>query len=100
MENSNNVNVLADVDQATHHQGDICYGTTTGIQCSCMSLMSISWRILKTIARWDNDDLNKILQNGDCLFKSLSIFRLPDVEHLPAELNKTGEIALNTCLTS
>ena len=43
MENSNNVNVLADVIQATHHQGDIRYGTTAGIQCSRMSIMSICW---------------------------------------------------------
>ena len=69
--------------------------------------------IVKTIARWDSDDLNRILQNGDCLFKSLHIFRLLGVEDLPAEVNirghvvriellenKTGEITLNTYLIS
>ena len=49
MENSNNVNVLADVANVTHHQGDIRYGATTGIQCSCMSLKSICWSILNWI---------------------------------------------------
>ena len=113
MEHSNNVNVLADVVQATHHQVDIRCGATPGIQCSCISLMSICWRIFKTIARLDSDDLDRILQNGDCLYKSLSIFRLLGVEHLPVELNicgqvvriellenKTGETTLNTYLIS
>ena len=91
MENSNKVNVLADVIQATHHQGYIHYGTQ-GIQCSCMSLMSICWSIVKTIARWDSDDLDRILQNGDSLFKSLSIFRLLGIEDLPAEVNICGYV--------
>ena len=89
MESSNNVNVLADVIQA---KGDIRYGTTAGIQCSCMSLMSICWSIVKTIARWDSDDLDRILQNGDCLFKSLSIYRLLGVEDLPAEVSNCGHV--------
>ena len=92
MENSNNVNVLANVVQATHHQGDIPSGIAAGIQCSCVSLKSISWRMLKTIARCDNDDLNRILQNGDCLYKFFSMFRLLGAEYLPAELNICGQV--------
>lgn len=92
MENSNNVNVLADVIQATHHQGDIRYDTIAGIQCSRMSIMSICWGIVKTIARWDSDELDRILQNGDCLFKSLHIFRLLGVEDLPTEVNIRGYV--------
>ena len=93
MENSNNVIVLADVVQTgRHHQGDIPYRATAGIQCSCMSFMSLFCRILKTIARWDTDDLDKILQNGDSLFKSLSIFRLLGVDHLPAELKICDQV--------
>ena len=101
------------VIQATHHKGDIRYGTTAGIQCSCMSLMSICWSVVKAIARWDSDDLDRNLQNGDCLFKFLSKFRLLGVEDLPAEVNicshvvridllenKTGEITLSMYLIS
>ena len=92
MENSNNANILADVVQAwRHYQGSILYHKTASIQCSCIPLVSISCRILKTIARWDSDDLDKIFQNGDCLFKSLSIFNLLGVEYLPVELNICGQ---------
>ena len=34
---------LIKVIQATHHQGDVRYGASRGIQCSCMSLISVSW---------------------------------------------------------
>ena len=75
--------------------------------------MSICWSIVKTIARWDSDDLDRILQNGDCLFKSLSIFRSLGIEDLKVEVNicghvvriellenRTGEITLNAYLIS
>ena len=98
MENSNNVNVLP----------VLFYGATAGFQCSCMSLMSVCWRILNTIARWDNGDLDRILQNGDL---QDSIFRLLGIERLPLNIcgqavrielleNKTGKITLNTYLIS
>ena len=71
------------------------------------------WSTVKAITRWDSDDLDRILQNGDCLFKSLSLFRLLGVEDLPAEINiygqvariellenKIGELTLNTYLIS
>ena len=32
--------------RATHYQGDLRYGATAGIQCSCISLMSVSWNTL------------------------------------------------------
>ena len=33
------------VVQITHHQGDVRYGMSGGIQCSCMSLMSVHWTL-------------------------------------------------------
>ena len=41
------------VVQATHHQGDIRYGSSWGIQYSCMSLMSITWTFFRSPALWD-----------------------------------------------
>ena len=54
--------------------------------------LCICWGIVKTIARWDSDELDRILQNGDCLFKSLHIFRLLGVEDLPTEVNIRGYV--------
>ena len=31
------------VAQANHHQGDARYGKSRGMQCSCMSVISITW---------------------------------------------------------
>ena len=104
---------IVNIVQATHHQGDSRYGASAGIQCSCMSLMAVCWNMFKSVARWDRYDLDRILQSGDQLFKSLNMFRVLGVDDLPARVsiydsavdivfleNKTGEITLNVYLIS
>ena len=53
--------------QSTHHQGDLRYGATAGIQCSFMSLMSVCWNTFISATTWDGTDLDMILENGDRL---------------------------------
>ena len=48
------------VVQATHHQCDVRYGGTRGIQCSCMSLMPLSWTLFRSPGRCDKLDLDGI----------------------------------------
>ena len=56
------------VVQATHHQGDVRYCTFRGIQCSCISLMSITWVLFRSLDLWDKFDLDSILGKEDhCL---------------------------------
>ena len=73
------------VVQASHHQGDVRYGNSRGIQCSCMSLMSVSWTLFKSPGFWDKFDLDSILQNGDELFKSIDKQRYLGVDDLPPQ---------------
>ena len=73
------------VVQATHHQGDIRYRMLTGIQCSCMSLMSVCWALFKSASIWDSFGLDCILQKGNLLFKSLNNYRNLEMEDLPQE---------------
>ena len=54
-----------EIVQTTHHQGNLRYGATTGIQCSCMSLMSVRWSTFISVTMWDSTDLDMILENGD-----------------------------------
>ena len=99
--------------QATHHQGDIKYGMLRGIQCSCMSLMSVCWTLFKSESISDSFDLDYILQKEDLLFKSLNKYRYLGIENLPHEfytenlsvnvefLNiRAGEITAGTYLVS
>ena len=53
------------VVQATHHQGDIRFGASRGIQCWCKSLISGSWTLSKSPGLWDKFDLDFILGKGD-----------------------------------
>ena len=99
--------------QGTHHQGDIRYGTNTIIQYFCISLIAVSWSLIKSISKWDSNHLDRILGKGGELFKSLNKFKLIGVEDSPTKLeiyshsidialseNRTGEITSSTYLTS
>ena len=101
------------VVQATHHQGDVRYGISTGMQCSCMSLVSLRWTLFKSPALWDKFDLDWILGKGDQLFKFIGKFRYLGTEDLPQEFltenslinvqfleNKTGKITAGAYLLS
>ena len=101
------------VVQPTHHQGDVRYGTSRGIQCSCMSLISLSWTLFKSPGLWEKFDLDCILGKGDQLFKFIGKFRYLGIEDLPQEFlienslinvqfleNKTGEITAGAYLLS
>ena len=74
------------VIQATHHQGDIRYGMSWDIQCSCMSLMSVCSTLFKFVSIWDSFDLDCILQKGGLLFKSLNNYRNLGMEDLTQEI--------------
>ena len=69
------------VVQATHHQGDVRYGTSSSIQCSCISLIAES----KSPGIWDKFDLDSILCKGGQLFKFIGKFRSIGMEDLPQE---------------
>ena len=107
-------NSIAKIVRASHHQGDSRYGISSGMQCSCMSLMSICWTMFKKlVARWDMFELDSILENGDKLFKDIQLFRYLGIDDLPHHFvlkqsqinvqyleNMTGEICHNAYLTS
>ena len=61
------------VVQASHHQGDIRYGASRGIQCSCMSFMSVSWILFKSPGMWDKFELDCTLAKGDQLYLILLV---------------------------
>ena len=71
--------------QAAHHQGNIRYVMSTGIQYSCMSLMSACWTLFKSVSIWDSFNLDFILQKGDLLFKSVNNYRYLGMEDSPEE---------------
>ena len=63
------------VVQFTHHQSDLRDGISKGIQCSCMSLMYVTWTMFKSPGIWDKFDLDCILSEGNQLFKFIGKFR-------------------------
>ena len=101
------------VVQSTHHQGDVRYDSSTSIQCSCMSFISVSWTLFRCPGQWNKLDLDGILDKGDHLFRSFDKFRYLVIEDLTQMFliegsavnvqfleNKTGEIKAEIYLLS
>ena len=101
------------VFQVNHHQRDVRYGASRGIQCSCLSLMSITWTLFRSPGLWDKFDLDSILGKKDQLFKFIGQLRYLRVEDLAQEVlvenssanvkllqNKTGEVTAEVYLIS
>ena len=53
------------VVQTTHHQSEVRFGASRGIQCSRMSLVSVGWTLFKYPGLWDKCNLDYILGKGD-----------------------------------
>lgn len=47
--------------QAAHHQGDVMYCLYSAIQCSCIFLISVSWKCLKSLITGKEDQLFKLI---------------------------------------
>ena len=81
--------------QASFHQVDDKFGETKGTQCSCISLFGICFSRFTLAHRWNNQDLEHVIEQGDQLYKSLNCFsflsgaELPKqvlVQHIPLDL--------------
>ena len=68
---------------ATHHQEDAKYGELREMKCSCMTLMSVDWTLLKPISTCQTSNLDDILLNGDLLFKSINKFQYLGIDDMP-----------------
>ena len=73
---------------------DVRHGTSTGIQCSSMSLDAVSWTLFRYPGLCDKFDLGCILGILGQLFKLLGQFRYLEAEDLPKEL-LIGNSAVN-----
>jgi len=58
--------------QGTFHQGDNKFGESVGKQCTCCSLFSIVFTVLKHPGNWNSHDLDFIVEKGDEIYKSLN----------------------------
>ena len=72
------------VVQGSFHQGNReFFGETAGIQCACNSLYALCWVQIKQIFHWGKSDLDHILVEEDCLYKSLGTFDMFSADQLP-----------------
>lgn len=65
------------------NQGSAQFGDTAGRQCACNSLFSIFWSKVRNIEYWTKFDLDKILVEGDNIYKSLNTQKYLSVDNLP-----------------
>ena len=72
--------------QGSFHQGNIKIGETAGKQCTCCSLFSVAFTLVKTPGYWDRKDLDFILENGNRIYKGLNTNRYLMVPELPRQI--------------
>jgi len=72
--------------QGSFHQGNPKFVESAGKQCTCCSLVSIAFTKCKSPARWNRNDLDFIVDNGDLVYKSLNTERYLMVTDLPQTL--------------
>ena len=72
--------------QGSFHQGNEKFGETAGLQCTCCSLFSIAFTLVKSPGYWDTKDLDFIIENGDKTYKSLNVLRYLMIPELPQQI--------------
>ena len=75
---------IIQVALATHHQGDVRYGTSR-LQCLCILLILASWTFFRSPGLWSKLDWDAILDKWNLFFKSPGKFRYLGIEDLPQE---------------
>ena len=71
--------------QGSYHQGDARFGSTAGRQCTCCSLFSIVFTLVKSPGQWNTHDLDFIVERGDKIYKNLNTNNYLMLTELPRE---------------
>lgn len=72
--------------KGSFHQGDVRFGQSAGKQCTCCSLFSLAFLLVKTPGSWDVFDLDYILEQGDKIDKELNKNSYLMFSELPHEI--------------
>ena len=72
------------------NQGNIRFGSTAGRQCACNALFSVFWSNVRSVYFWTRNDLDKILIEGDRIYKSLNTHSYLSVDELPSTIDVAG----------
>ena len=67
----------------SHHQGNLKYGETAGIQCTSNAFISVCFSAVKNVSILKSWDLDFILDQGDILMKSLSLYHALALDEVP-----------------
>jgi len=68
------------------NQGNERFGHTAGTQCACNALFSIFWSNIRSVSCWTTNDLDKILIEGDRIYKSLNTQGYLSAEDRPTHI--------------
>lgn len=55
------------------HQGNEKFGPSSGKKCTCFSLFSIAFSVVKNPGYWKSVDIDYIVENGDQIYKQLNL---------------------------
>ena len=64
--------------QGSYNQSHERFGTTTGMQCNCISFFSLCWSVIGKVSIWQSHDLDYIICTGYKIYKDLSCFKVSE----------------------
>ena len=62
--------------QGSYNQGHERFGTTAGMQYTCISLFSLCWSVIGKVSIWQSHDLDYIICTGYKIYKDLRCFKV------------------------
>ena len=62
--------------QGSYKQGHERFGTTTGMECTYISLFSLCWSVIGKVSIWQSHDLDYIIYIGYKIYKDLKCFKV------------------------
>ena len=83
-----NENIFLKITQGSFHQGNVeKFGLTAGRQCTCCTLFSTVFSVVKNPGHWDKIDIDYVVENGDKTFKEINSPGYLMFNELPRKIN-------------
>ena len=62
--------------QGSSNKGYERFGTTAGMQCTCISIFLLCWSVIGKVSIWQSHDLDYIICTGYKIYKDLRCFKV------------------------
>ena len=81
--------------QGSYNKGHKRCGPTAGIQCTCVSIFSLCWSVLRKVSIWQSHDLDNMVCTGDKICQDLGVSKYLNVDDFPVKIYLYGQSVIS-----